>query len=160
MLQGSVATYAWQWQGQDLTITTETVGAGPPILLLPAFSTVSTRGELMRLAGQLAPHFRATTLDWPGFGESDRPKLLYQPALYYQFLQDFVRDTFTTPIPVVACGSCCWVCPRLPRGLVPHDFSGPNLARAASCDGGSPIASVTVSEHWSTLPSLVKPFTG
>jgi pimeloyl-ACP methyl ester carboxylesterase len=42
--------------------------------------------------------------DWPGFGESDRPPLDYSPALYTQFLQDFVAATFETPTAIVAAG--------------------------------------------------------
>lgn len=96
--------YQWQWQDQTLTIATETHGTGPAVLLLPAFSTVSTRAELSTLAQGLAPHFQVTLLDWPGFGESDRPRLDYQPALYRDFLQAFVRDTLPQGAAVIAAG--------------------------------------------------------
>ncbi len=98
------AAYTWQWQDQIINIATETLGSGPPVLLLPAFSTVSTRSELDTLAQALAPHFQVTLLDWPGFGDSDRPPLDYQPALYRAFLQAFVHDTFTEGVAVVAAG--------------------------------------------------------
>jgi pimeloyl-ACP methyl ester carboxylesterase len=103
-LGGTAQTYDWQWQGQPLTVTYETVGEGDPLLLLPAFSTVSNRAELKDLAAGLASHFRITALDWPGFGESDRLPLDYGPALYTQFLQDFVVATFETPIAIAAAG--------------------------------------------------------
>jgi len=103
-LGGTVQTYGWQWQGQSLTVTYETVGEGDPVLLLPAFSTVSNRAELKDLAAGLAPQFQITALDWPGFGESDRLPLDYNPALYTQFLQDFVAATFETSIAIVAAG--------------------------------------------------------
>ncbi|MEO1093472.1 MAG: alpha/beta hydrolase [Cyanobacteria bacterium J06638_28] len=103
-LGGIAHTYDWQWQGQSLTVTYETVGEGEPVLLLPAFSTVSNRAELKDLAAGLAPHFQITALDWPGFGESDRLPLDYGPALYTQFLQDFVTATFERPIAIVAAG--------------------------------------------------------
>ena len=45
-----------------------------------------------------------TVLDWPGFGDSDRPRLDYQPALYRQFLQDFVAAQFSEPTAVIAAG--------------------------------------------------------
>ncbi|MEM0981299.1 MAG: alpha/beta hydrolase [Cyanobacteria bacterium P01_H01_bin.58] len=99
-----VQTYLWQGQGQSLRVTYETLGEGNPVLLLPAFSTVSTRAELKALAAGLAAQFQAIALDWPGFGESDRGPLNYGPALYTQFLQDFVAATFKTPIRVVAAG--------------------------------------------------------
>jgi len=103
-LGGTVQTYAWQWQERSLTITYETLGSGRPILLLPAMSTVSTRGELAQLATKLAAEFQVTALDWPGFGDSDRPPLEYQPPLFRQFLQDFVRAQFTEPVAAVAAG--------------------------------------------------------
>ena len=97
-------TYTWQWQNHTLNIATETLGSGPSVLLLPAFSTVSTRAELLTLAQALAPHFQVTLLDWPGFGDSDRPSLSYQPDFYRQFLRAFVRDTFPQEVAVVAAG--------------------------------------------------------
>lgn len=103
-LAGTVATYDWQWQRQPLRITCETLGDREPVLVLPAFSTVSSRSELTRLAQQLAAHYHVTVLDWPGFGDSDRLRLDYQPALYQQFLRDFVRDRFAAPIAVVTAG--------------------------------------------------------
>ncbi len=103
-LGGEVSTTNWQWQNQSITVAYETLGQGAPVLLLPAFSTVSTRAELRALASDLAVHFRVTALDWPGFGQSDRAPLDYGPALYTQFLQDFVRSHFTTPVRLVAAG--------------------------------------------------------
>ena len=103
-LGGTVQTYAWKWQGRSLAIAYETLGSGRPVLLLPAMSTVSTRAELAQLAAKLATEFQVIALDWPGFGDSDRPPLEYQPALFRQFLQDFVRAQFTEPLAVVAAG--------------------------------------------------------
>ena len=103
-LNGAVATYQWQWRSQPLTVTYETLGDGQPVLLLPAFSTVSTRTEMASLAQRIALEYQVIALDWPGFGDSDRPRLDYQPALYHQFLQDFVTAQFTEPVAVVAAG--------------------------------------------------------
>ena len=103
-LGGTAQTYDWQWQGHSLTVTYETMGEGEPVLLLPAFSTVSNRAELQDLAAGLVSQFQVTALDWPGFGESDRRPLNYGPALYAQFLQDFVATIFETPVAVVAAG--------------------------------------------------------
>lgn len=101
---GTVQKYLWQWQGQTYTLTYETKGEGTPVLLLPAFSTVSTRAEMRGIAEKLVSRHRVVALDWLGFGESDRPPLDYQPAIYHQLLHDFVRDTFSNPIAVIAAG--------------------------------------------------------
>jgi pimeloyl-ACP methyl ester carboxylesterase len=60
-------------------------------LLLPTFSSVSTQGEVGELAKLLASHFQVTALDWPGFGESNRLNLDYNPVIYEQFLEDFME---------------------------------------------------------------------
>ncbi|MCZ0900703.1 alpha/beta fold hydrolase, partial [Microcoleus sp. HI-ES] len=69
-----------------------------------AYSTVSTREEMRPLAELLAPKFQVVSLDWPGFGESDRPRTDYEPQLYHQFLKDFVEAIFNSPVAVVAAG--------------------------------------------------------
>jgi pimeloyl-ACP methyl ester carboxylesterase len=101
---GEVKEYLWSWENQSLRIVYETIGQGSPLLLLPAFSSVSTRGEVGELAKLLADHFQVTALDWPGFGESSRLSLDYNSTIYEQFLGDFVKSIFNTPIIVVAAG--------------------------------------------------------
>mgnify|MGYP001794820946 CR=1 FL=1 len=103
-LNGSVATFDWQWQGQTLQIAYETLGSGEPVLLLPAFSTVSSRTELNTLASQLASQYQVTVLDWPGFGDSDRLRLAYGPDFYQKFLREFVKTQFSGPMAVIAAG--------------------------------------------------------
>jgi pimeloyl-ACP methyl ester carboxylesterase len=103
-IDGIIHQYAWNWQGQPVTVTYEILGQGAPVLMLPAFSTVSTRSEMAGIARSLASQFQVVALDWLGFGQSDRPFLDYQPSLYRQLLQDFVRSTFNAPMIVVAAG--------------------------------------------------------
>jgi pimeloyl-ACP methyl ester carboxylesterase len=82
------------------------VGA-EPILLLPALSTVSTRDELKALANQLATRRRVIT-DWPGFGDTARPRLDYDRALCRAFLEELVAhlqgELQRRSFPVIACG--------------------------------------------------------
>ena len=100
----TVQKYLWKWKATEIQVIYETRGQGNPVLLLPAFSTVSTREEMRLLAELLAPQFQVVSLDWPGFGESDRPRIDYQPQLYHQFLKDFVESIFKSPVAVVAAG--------------------------------------------------------
>jgi pimeloyl-ACP methyl ester carboxylesterase len=100
----TTAVYQWNWQGQLLSIAYETEGAGAPILLLPAFSTVSSRTEMSGLATRLKSQFQVTTVDFPGFGDSSRPRVDYAPPLYRQFLADFVRDIYSSPVTIIAAG--------------------------------------------------------
>ena len=101
---GAVQEYTWSWENQPLRVIYETIGTGSPLLLLPAFSSVSMRAEMGELAKLLAPHFQVTAVDWPGFGQSSRPSLNYRPEIYQQFLEDFVKTVFNSPITVVSAG--------------------------------------------------------
>jgi pimeloyl-ACP methyl ester carboxylesterase len=105
VLTSTFLKYQWNWQGQPLTIAYETSGSGAPMLLLPSFSTVSSRTEMSGLANLLSSQFQVTTVDFPGFGESSRVKLDYSPPLYRQFLSDFVRDLYPElSVTIVAAG--------------------------------------------------------
>ncbi|MGM3308539.1 alpha/beta fold hydrolase [Anabaena sp. WFMT] len=101
---GEAKEFLWNWENQQLRVIYETIGQGSPLLLLPAFSSVSTRGEVGELAKLLASHFQVTAFDWPGFGESDRLNLDYNPSIYQQFLANFVKSVFDKGISVVAAG--------------------------------------------------------
>jgi len=103
-LEPQVQSYNWLHQSKTVTIAYETLGQGSPVLLLPAFSTVSSRTELTGIAQILAPHAQVIALDWLGFGESDRPRLEYNRSLYQQLLQDFVRDCCPHPLAIIAAG--------------------------------------------------------
>ena len=103
------ATFPWSWRGTNIPVGYELSGpaGAEPILMLPAMSTVSTRDELRALAHHLGPR-RCIITDWPGFGDTARPRLDYDRALCRGFLEDLVthlrgalgRSSF----PLVACG--------------------------------------------------------
>lgn len=56
------------------------------------------------LADRLASEFQVIALDWLGFGDSARPAIAYQPDVYHQLLQAFVRDVCDRPLAVIAAG--------------------------------------------------------
>jgi pimeloyl-ACP methyl ester carboxylesterase len=75
------------------------------VLLLPAFSTVSSREEMRPLAERLAAQGCCCMLvDWPGFGDSTRGRLGYEPRLYHHFLADFATAVVPKESAVVAAG--------------------------------------------------------
>ncbi|MEB3232252.1 MAG: alpha/beta hydrolase [Leptolyngbyaceae bacterium] len=109
-LGGTIHPYPWvpsDTTVEPLVVATETLGSGPPLLLLPAFSTVSSRAELRDLAQGLAQRYEVTVVDWPGFGDSHRPKANYGPEFYCSFLADFVRARWSEAIAIVAAGHAC-----------------------------------------------------
>lgn len=139
-LGGTVETIQWQWQNQTFAIAYETLGQGAPVLLLPAFSTVSTRSEMGGIAARLASQFRVVAMDWLGFGQSDRPAIEYHPALYRQLLRDVVDQLFDPPIAVVAAGHAAGYamqltqphpCPWSKLVLVAPTWKGPLRAMGA-----------------------------
>ena len=99
-----VQEFPWIWQNRTFDIAYETQGQGAPVLLLPAFSTVSTRKEMNPLGQILAQQFEVFTLDWFGFGDSAHPPVEYRPIIYKQMLKDFISATFNQPIILVAAG--------------------------------------------------------
>ncbi len=102
---GVVEQFVWNREDQDFCIVYETLGQGSPVLLLPAFSTVSMRSEMSGIAKRVSEQYKAIAVDFPGFGDSGRPKADYSPALYRDFIEDFVLTTFERkPVAVIAAG--------------------------------------------------------
>ena len=96
--------YQWLWQKTSHTIEIEKMGKGKPMLLMPAFSTVSSRQEMKGIAELLADKYEVHCLDWLGFGDSQRPSVDYQPSLYQALLNDLVKDNFSQAVILVAAG--------------------------------------------------------
>ena len=96
--------YDWRWEKRAISIAYETLGEGSPVLLLPALSTISSRDEMRELGQLLSVNHKVYILDWVGFGESDRPKIKYEPKVFRGLLRSFVRETFSEPIVVMAAG--------------------------------------------------------
>jgi pimeloyl-ACP methyl ester carboxylesterase len=101
---GQVDRYNWDFLGKQYQVVYETIGQGNPVLILPAFSTVSSRTEMKGIAQILANQYQVTVLDWLGFGNSECPLVDYAPILFQQLLQDFVKARFNTPIIFIAAG--------------------------------------------------------
>lgn len=101
---GTKNFYNWNFSGKQYQVVYETIGQGNPVLLLPAFSTVSSRTEMKGIAQILAARYQVTVVDWLGFGESECPPVNYNPALFQQLLQDFVATVLNSPIILIAAG--------------------------------------------------------
>lgn len=110
MLEPTTATFTWSWQGQPIRIGYDLLGTaeGPPILFLPAMSTVSMRAEMAPLARRLAGLGPCVLVDWPGFGDAPRAALDYRPEICRSFLEAFLAhlgERFgDRPLSVVAAG--------------------------------------------------------
>jgi pimeloyl-ACP methyl ester carboxylesterase len=94
----------WSWQGQDIILGLDEVGEGPIVLLLPALSSISTRGEMRPLMERLTSRFRVIVIDWPGFGTRPRPNMRLTPDALSAFLDYIFQNVISHPHGVVAAG--------------------------------------------------------
>jgi pimeloyl-ACP methyl ester carboxylesterase len=94
----------WSWNGVPIRLGMDEAGSGPQVLLLPALSSISTRSEMGPLLGELAAGFKATAIDWPGFGDRPRPRLDWTPDILSRFLDWLLSDIVVQPHAVVAAG--------------------------------------------------------
>ncbi|KAJ4824211.1 hypothetical protein Tsubulata_013069 [Turnera subulata] len=93
----------WQWKFKNNSINIYYEEHGreslePPknILMIPTISDVSTVEEWRSVAQDIVQRtsdvsWRATIVDWPGLGYSDRPKMDYNADVMEEFLVDFIN---------------------------------------------------------------------
>ena len=94
----------WTWNGAAVRVGFDRVGEGSTVLLLPAFSSISTRQEMRPLQERLASEFATVAIDWPGFGTEPRPPIAWEPAAYVTFLQYVLTHVTPHPFATVAAG--------------------------------------------------------
>lgn len=99
----SVKTDNWQWKFKDTSVKIyyeehekESTGPTKNILMIPTISDVSTVEEWRSVAKDIIQrvgkvNWRATIVDWPGLGYSDRPRLDYNANVMEKFLVDFMN---------------------------------------------------------------------
>jgi pimeloyl-ACP methyl ester carboxylesterase len=100
----------WAWQGAAMRLGVTRMGTGPTILMLPALSSISTRGEMRPLQERLAPAFTTVAIDWPGFGDAPRPAARWQPQTYRAFLAELLETAIEHPFATVAAGHAAGYC--------------------------------------------------
>ena len=100
----STRTIRYSWKNIVTTVGIDEAGSGPSVVLLPALSSISTRAEMRPLFETLAPEFRVSTVDWPGFGDLVRVRTDWSPAILSAFLDWFLSEIVAPPHIVVAAG--------------------------------------------------------
>ena len=108
-LGGTLETLQVDLAGRQLRLVLERRGpaVAPLWLLLPALSTVSSRGEWKAFADVMGDGRQLVSFDWPGFGDSDRPAMPYDAALLRSALRavlSYLRTTTPQRPIVVAAG--------------------------------------------------------
>jgi pimeloyl-ACP methyl ester carboxylesterase len=92
----------WVADGKPVQIGLTRTGTGPGLLLLPALSSISTRKEMRALQERLAAHYSTVAIDWPGFGDLPRPKVVWRPDLYRDFLRFVLAEVIQPDVTVAA----------------------------------------------------------
>ena len=122
----------WRWDSKEIPIGYDRMGTGPSLLLLPAPSSISTRGEMLPLQQRLAPYFSTVAIDWPGFGDLPRPPIMWSPEAYTAFLRYVLADVVTSPVAIVAAGhaatyalACADASPEAGLCLIAPTWRGP-----------------------------------
>lgn len=78
--------------GRSVSLPADQIGDGPPALLLPALSSISTREEMRPLAARLAARHRCLVPDWPGFGAQPRARVDLGPDTLHAFLDALLAE--------------------------------------------------------------------
>ncbi|WP_157944617.1 alpha/beta fold hydrolase [Mangrovicella endophytica] len=91
----------------SLAMHSERDGRGEPVILLPALSTISTRGEMRPLMRRLAQRFEAIALDWPAFGTAAKTRHAWTPDDLSAALATTLAALPEPPAAIVAAGHAC-----------------------------------------------------
>ncbi|KAG6496867.1 uncharacterized protein LOC121988450 [Zingiber officinale] len=93
--------WEWKFNGNSVNVyfeehEAESVANAKQILLVPTISDVSTVEEWRTVAKDIVARegdvrCRATIVDWPGLGYSDRPSLEYNADVMQNFLEQFIN---------------------------------------------------------------------
>ncbi len=77
-------------------------GQGQPLVMIHGIGAGCSMFEWDRNVAELAKHYQVYTLDLPGFGYSDKPKISYSAYLYITAVNDFLREVVGESAYVVA----------------------------------------------------------
>ena len=115
--------HIYHWRFGDIFYTKQ--GQGNPLLLIHDCTHLSSELEFHELVESLSTQHTVYTLDLPGCGRSEKPKMTYTNFLYVQFLNDFIRNVIGGRTHVIASGSsssfaimACQMAPDLYRNLM------------------------------------------
>jgi pimeloyl-ACP methyl ester carboxylesterase len=97
-------TVCWSWDRGEIALGMDEAGSGSSIVLLPALSSISTRGEMRPLLTRLQSQFHVVTVDWPGFGDRPRPREDWSPQILSAFLNWLLSEIVPPPHAIVAAG--------------------------------------------------------
>ncbi len=99
-LSGDQGTY--RWRGFEIGYTELGDPEDEDLLLLHGMSAAASNHEFFAVAELLAEEYHVIAPDFPGYGHSDRPPLLYSASLYEAFVEDLIVDLADNPTVVAS----------------------------------------------------------
>ncbi len=99
-LDGDHGTY--RWRGFDIGYTEAGDPGDQDLLLVHGINAAGSSHEFWQVFDDLSEDYHVIAPDLPGFGQSDRPPLLYSASLYTTFVGDAIDDLTDEPPVVVA----------------------------------------------------------
>lgn len=121
-LTGASDTY-FEWRFGKIYFTKQ--GSGRPLLLLHRLDHTASAEEWGEIRDDLAKTHTVYTLDLPGCGRSDKPKMIYTNYLYVQLLNEFIKEVIKGRTDIITSGNAsniaamaCLIEPSLYNRLV------------------------------------------
>ncbi len=98
---GEMSTFGWRFGNIYYTKK----GKGEPILLLHGMETGSSAYEWKSMIGSLAESHTVYAVDLPGYGRSDKERMLYTNYLYVDAITEFAKKIIGKKTAIVTSGA-------------------------------------------------------
>ena len=98
---GEVSTFGWRFGN----IYYSKKGKGEPVLLLHGMETGSSAYEWKNMIGSLAESHTVYVIDLPGYGRSDKERMLYTNYLYVDAITAFTKKIIGKKTAIVTSGA-------------------------------------------------------
>lgn len=92
----------YEWRFGKIKYTKK--GSGSPLLLLHDLTVGSSSYEYHKLTDALSGKHEVYTIDFLGYGLSDKPDMTYTNYLYVQLVTDFIKTVIGRKTDIIACG--------------------------------------------------------
>jgi pimeloyl-ACP methyl ester carboxylesterase len=109
----AVGGYFDRYPGRHGDIAYAVQGVGSPVLLLHGFGAGNSMAEWAANVEGLARFHTVYTLDFPGWGLSDKPKQRQHAQEYVEVVASFLRDIVRQPCALLASSQACALAVRV-----------------------------------------------
>jgi len=97
-----VEPHMWRWRFGDVAVYEAGDPDNPPLVMLHGHNAAASAAEMRQPFKRLSERFHVYAPDLLGYGLSDRPDIEYTPELYFEFIEDFIREAVEQPTALIA----------------------------------------------------------